>query len=270
MTKTISAAANPALANDLIKAALAEKPAEPVEVKVFVPLDTEVTLPGGYITAAGEVITKAEVRELTGKDEEAISRANGVGKAILTVLQRGTVKIGDIPADERVLDQLLSGDRDMLILAIFKATFGHTTDLSAYCGTCAEVKVVEVDLNEDIKIKTLSDPINDRVFIVKGRKQELTVQLPTGITQKELITNSDKTSAELNTMLLEQTVTRIGESPVISKTQVQNLGLVDRRNVIEEINNRVPGPQFDDITVTCPDCESEVTVPINLGALFRS
>ena len=270
MTKTISAAANPALANDLIKTALAEKPAEPVEAKIYNPLDTSVTLPGGYITLTGEVITTAEVRELTGKDEEAISRAVGMGKAILTALQRGTVKIGNIPADDKLLDQLLSGDRDMLILAIFKATFGAESDIPGYCGTCDEQKIVTVDLNEDVKIKVLTDPVNDRVFTVKGRTQEITVQLPTGITQKELIINSDKTSAELNTLLLENTVIKIGDSPVLSKLQVQNLGLVDRRKIIEEINKRVPGPQFDDITVTCPDCDSEVTVPINLGALFRS
>ena len=269
MTKTISAAANPALANDMIKEVLAEKP-QPVEAKLYVPLDTTVTLPGGFITPAGELVTTAEVRELTGKDEEAISRSTTFGKSILTVLQRGTVKIGDIPADEKVLDQLLSGDRDMLILGIFKATFGHTAEVPGWCSTCEDEKTVEVDLNNDIKVKVLTDPINDRVFTVKGKTQELTVQLPTGITQKELLMNSDKTSAELNTMLLENTVVKIGDSPVLSKLQVQNLGLVDRRKVIEEINKRVPGPKFDDITVVCPDCDSEVTVPINLGALFRS
>ena len=51
--------------------------------------------------------------------------------------------------------------------------------------------------------------------------------------------------------------------------QVQNLGIADRKLILQEINNRVPGPLFDDITVTCPDCESEVTVSINLGNLFR-
>jgi hypothetical protein len=268
MTNTINAAVNPALANKMAQDATAEKP-EQKEVKILAPLDTAVALPGGYITPAGEVVTVAEVRELTGKDEEAISRSNSIGKAILTVLQRGTVKIGDTPATEDVLDRLLSGDRDMLILGIFKATFGNTTEVPSYCMTCDETKVVEVDLNQDIKIKVLTDPVNDRVFTVKGKNQELTVQLPTGVTQKELILNSDKTAAELNTILLENTVIKIGNSPVLSKLQVQNLGLVDRRNIIDEINKRVAGPIFDDIQVTCPECDSEVTVPINLGALFR-
>jgi len=268
MSNTISAAANPALANDLLTKALQEEPAAP-EITILPPSDTEVILPGGYITAAGEVITEAEIRELNGKDEEAISRASNTGKAILTILQRGTVRIGDEKADEKLLDSLLSGDRDMLLLAIFKATFGEEVDLGAYCVGCNDTKVVKVNLTTDIPIKVLTDPINDRVFTVQGKKNEITVHLPTGVSQKELILNSDKTPAELTTLLLETTVMQIDRKPVISKMQVQNLSISDRRKIVEELDKRVSGPQFEDLTVICPDCEGEVTVPINLGALFR-
>jgi hypothetical protein len=268
MTNTISAAANPALANNLINDALAEKPVQS-EVKITPPSNNVVTLPGGFITAAGDVITEAEVRELTGADEEAIARTNSVGKAILTILNRGTVKIGNQKADEKLLDQLLSGDRDALILGIFKSTFGSETEVSAYCTGCSEFKTIGLDIDTDIKTKVLTDPINDRVFTVQGKNKVFTVQLPTGLAQKEMINNSDKTSAEINTIMLEHTVINIDGSPVLSKLQVQNLGLTDRRKIVDEINARVSGPQFDEITVTCPDCESEVSVPINFGTLFR-
>jgi hypothetical protein len=56
---------------------------------------------------------------------------------------------------------------------------------------------------------------------------------------------------------------------VYSKAQVQALSVVDRRKIIEEINKRAPGPQFEDVVVTDPDTGSEVTVPINLGTLFQ-
>lgn len=268
MTKTINAAANPAMANNLITQAMAEKPVQK-EVNIILPSDTTVTLPGGYINAAGELVTTAEVRELNGTDEEAISKASTIGKAIITILNRGVVKVGEEKATERILDQLLSGDRDALLLAIFKVTFGKTTDFSAVCPGCNEVKVVTIDIDEDIKTKILADPINERVFTVQGKKNVFTVQLPTGIAQKEIILNADKSTAELNTILLENTVMKIDDSPVISKLQVQNLGLVDRKNIVNAINKRIVGPQFEDVVVTCPDCESEVTVPINFGNLFR-
>jgi hypothetical protein len=268
MTNTISAAANPALANNLINEAMTEK-AAPAEVKITPPSNNIVTLPGGYITPAGDVVMEAEVKELTGSDEEAIARASNVGKAILTILSRGTVRVGEQKADERLLDQLLSGDRDALILGIFKATFGSETEVSAYCSGCSEFKTIGLDIDTDIKTKMLADPINDRVFTVEGKNKVFTVQLPTGLAQKEMINNADKTSAEINTIMLEHTVINIDGAPVLSKLQVQNLGLTDRRKIVDEINTRVSGPQFDEISVTCPDCESEVRVPINFGTLFR-
>ena len=268
MTQTISAAANPAMANNLINQAMVEMP-EQKEINIIPPSDTAVTLPGGYISAAGEVITDAEVRELNGSDEEAIARATNVGKAILTILQRGVVRVGTQKADDKLLDQLLSGDRDMLLLSIFKATFGKTAEHSVFCVGCGDVKKVEIDIDEDIKVKTLADPINDRVFTVQGKKNIFTVQLPTGVTQKEMILNSDKTAAELSTIMLENTVISIDNSPVLSKLQVQNLGLVDRRKINEAINKRLAGPQFDDVKVICPDCEGEVSVPVNFGTLFQ-
>ena len=268
MTKTISAAANPALANNLIKDALAEKPVQK-EPEVITPLDTVVTLPCGFLTPEGEVITEAEVKELTGKDEEAISRAATTGKALLTILNRGVVRIGNKKATEELLDQLLTGDRDFLLLAILKVTFGKTVSSSAFCSTCNEFKDASIDLDKDIKIKVMTDPVQDRVFTIQGKTQEITVQLPTGRAQKELINSAEKTTSELNSILLENTVMKIGNSPVVSKMQVQNLGILDRKKLVEEINSRIAGPRFEDLKVNCPDCESEVQVPINLGNLFR-
>lgn len=268
MTNTISAANNPALANNIIQQALQEETPS-YEPQISAPSDTTVELPGGYITPTGEVIRTAEVRELTGKDEEAIAKTTSMGKALLTVLQRGTVKIGDIKADEKVLDDLLAGDRDALLLGIIKATFGLDIEIPSYCGGCQDIKTVSINLMTDIKTKILTNPIEDRLFTVEGKRGDILVQLPTGRVQKELINNADKTNAELNTLVLENTVLKIGDKNVISKAQVQNLGVVDRRKITEEINKRAAGPQFEDLTMSCPDCEGEVTVPINLGTLFR-
>ena len=266
MSKTISAAANPALANKMLSDVVDEKPQQK-EVKITSPSNNVVTLPGGFITATGEVLDEAEVRELTGADEEAISKAPNVGRALLTILQRGTVRIGEERADEKVLDNLLSADRDVLLLAIFKATFGNKAVVPVFIE--GEMKEVEVDLDNDIQIKNLEDKINDRVFSVKGRKGSFTVQLPTGKTHREMIKNSDKSAAELTTIMLEGTVLEINGAPVLSKSQVQNLGIQDRKVIIDEINNRLPGPKFDDVFVTDPDTGKEVRVPVNFGTLFR-
>ena len=269
MSKTISAAANPAMANKLVEKAVQEESLPMLEPEILPPLDTMVELPGGYITATGEVIRRAEVRELNGKDEEAISRASNMGKALVTILNRCVVKVGDTPATEDVLDNLLAGDRDMLLLAILKVTFGSTPKVVTYCGGCQEPKEVLVDINSDIKVKVLANPVDDRVFSLKGKAGEFIVQIPTGKVQKDLINNPDKTGAELTTSLLRGTLLSINGTPVYSDAQVQNLSISDRRLIVDELNKRLPGPQFEVLKTVCPDCESEVSVPVTLDSLFR-
>ncbi len=265
----INATTNPELANAAAAQALVEPVAPKQPATITSPSDGLVNLPGGLLLPTGEIIKTAEVRELTGKDEEAIGKVVGLGRILNTILTRAVVKIGDKPATESMLDSLLSGDRDTLMLGIYKATFGNTAQFSSWCSGCDESKTVEISIDEDIKTKTLVDPIADRTFVVKGRKNEFLVTLPTGLTQRELSTSTDKTPAELSTMLLEQTVLEIDGVSVFGKTQVLNLGVLDRQTIAEEIIKRNPGPQLNDITVTCPDCNGKVVVPISIGALFR-
>ena len=268
--QSITATSNPQLANQLLDKAINEVPeVAPADVPLLHPSDGLVALPGGYLTFAGEVIKTAEVRELNGKDEEAIARIGGGAKALNTILARALVRVGDLPADEKVLDNLLAGDRDALLIGIYKMTFGPEAIMGGYCGGCKELKEVAVDVTTDITYKTLVDPVGDREFEVKGRKNIYTVSLPTGVTQRDLRENEERSMAESLTALLEGTVTQINGRPVYAKSQVQELGIMDRNKIAEELASRNPGPQFETVVVNCPDCESEVRVPISIGALFR-
>jgi hypothetical protein len=266
----LKASDNPTLATELVNQALsdvAQDEAPDIELKL--PSETTVDLPGGYITLEGEVLRTAEVRELNGKDEELISRSNTVGKMLNTIVSRGTVSIEGHPVNEAMLDRMFAGDRDALLLGIYKATFGNPAELQAWCGGCDAFKTIALDLDKDISRRVLASPLEDREFTVEGRDKEYTVVLPTGSTQKEMNSSNDKTLAELTTILLQSCVIAIDGTPIYNKNMVGNIGLQDRRKIAEAIAERVPGPKFEAITVTCPDCDNEVVVPINLGDLFR-
>lgn len=267
--QTFKAADNVNLANNLVNQAMAEPTKTTEKAVITSPLDTLVNLPGGFITPAGEVIRIAEVKELNGRDEELISKSSNSGRTFSTILSCGVVSIGGVKATDALLDELLSGDRDALMLGIYKATFGNTALIQSFCSTCETPQTVEVNIDTDIEMKKLLDPIADRSFTVRGREQDYLVSLPTGATQRELSTNLDKTMAELTSILLQGTVIEIGGRPVVSKQQVLSFGLQDRKAISNEIADRNPGPQFNDTTVDCPDCGGKVAVPINLGTLFR-
>jgi hypothetical protein len=265
--QVLNAATNANKANELAAKALSE-PQEVEPAKVISPANVLVNLPGGMLVG-GEVIKTAEVRELTGRDEEAVIRATNPGRMFAAIINRAVVALGTQKPTEQLLDNLLVGDRDAILLGIYRATFGNISEQAAYCDGCKDYKIVGVDILADIKEKVMLDPENELTFTVKGKSHEFLVTLPNGATQKKLLADPDMNVAESMTTLLEQTVLQIDGKPVYSKSQIQALGLVDRRTIAEEISNRNPGPQFDAIKVTCPDCESEVEVPISLGSMFR-
>lgn len=268
---SVKATANPELANQLAAKAMAEAEREvaaPMPKAKALPLpDTEVQLLGGIVDPFIGVIDKAEVRELTGIDEEAISKISDPGKALLTILERATVKIGDEPATKDILDALYAGDRELLLLAIRMATFGTEIKLGpGACDSCGEEQIFEVNLKEDVPMKKLE---SEREFTVKCKIGEVTVALPTGGTQKALITSNNKTAAELDTLLLKNCIVAINGQTVIDPETARKLSLKDRKDILQEITTRNPGPQLSEIKKPCQSCGSEVPLPLTLADLFR-
>ena len=271
-SSVISSQSNPALANKLAAEAMAsaekEVVSQPVKVAADLPPDLTVELPGGLYNPFDGVTTTAVVRELNGADEEAIARIADAGKALITILERATVKIGDKKADQETLDLLLAGDREMLLLAIRKATFGNEVILGpGECPDCGEEQTFIVDLSKDVEIKKLKD--EDRQFTVDCKVGKVAVMLPTGFVQKSIISSGNKNAAELDTILLKGCITSINGSPLITIDTVKNLSLKDRRTLITEIINKNPGPQLAQITKTCTACGTEVPLPLTLADLFR-
>lgn len=258
---------------DLINAAVAQyvsEDSEPTEPTSYVPAqDRAVVLPGGLITPSGETITEIEVRELNGRDEEAISKCRTVGKALNLIVERGIAKVGDRTPTEMDFNSMLAGDRDTALLHIYSVTFGSEVNASRVCVTCAETVDLTIDLDIDIPMRRLDSP-SDRYFTVTTSRGEAQVELPTGVTQKALYENTDKSMAELSTLLLANTVTRIGNAQVFGPKQVLDLSIRDRRTIAEEISKRSPGPQVQNIRKDCPACGSEMEVAISIAALFQS
>lgn len=251
------------LASDLEKAPEAE-------VKTVAPSNNEVSLPGGFIAGDGSLVKYAEVRELNGLDEEAISKSGGTGKALIAMLQRGLVALGTEKPTKDDLESLLSGDRDAILVGIRRATFGDTVDYNVTCASCLEQLKVTVNLATDIPVVTLDDPIEGRQFVYESKtKGEIVVSLPTGLTQKKLLENLDKTRAEVNTLVLADCVESVGGEPSVGVLSVQKLGMSDRENLVDEIIKRSPGPRLAEVKTTCEACGEEIPMPLSLADLFR-
>lgn len=240
------------------------------KIKTVAPSNSDVTLPGGFITGEGTVVKYAEVRELNGLDEEAISKAGSVGRALVVMLQRGLVSLGMEKANKEDLDRLLSGDRDAILIGIRRVTFGDHLNFSFECPHCQVELDVDVDLANDVPYKELEDPIEGRRFVYTSEKHgDIVVALPTGVTQKKLLENTDKTVAELNTLLLSGCVETINGVASMGATSVLKLGMHDREKIISEIIAKSPGPRLGEVKTTCEACGEDIPLPLSLADLFR-
>lgn len=275
-------AQNPEAANFLGQLAMTGKvPGEQPTVPLVpdVP-DGMVTLKAGYLNADGDLLLDAEVRELTGADEEAMAKADATGnltRFVDVIIERGTVSIGGEPASKRMLDSLLIGDRDLLALAIRKVTYGRTMRLPLICPKCKDNFDVDYDLDADIPIKDYAHG-SSRVLTVeltKGR-QAVAAQF-TGSIQKA-VHNSEAiklNGAEINTLLLGQCLLqynngRTGLTPVRDAAHLaRTMGLRDRHRLLSALVEAQPGPKYEDVKQDCPNCEESFPLVIDYSVLFR-
>lgn len=248
--------------------------------------DNLVRLPGGLNLGNDSYIWTAVIRELTGADEEKMARASQSGNMfhfLETLLACGTEQLGDkSPAETaQLLPKLLTGDRDMLALAIRTATYGPEFEVLDYmCPLCGGItaRITCSLLPEpagDVKLRTLDHP-DDAVFDVPLRHGGIaSVRLPNGEDQKYLADFLKVTGSERNSALLRRCVTRIhGTDGLIrdiaaEPSVVLSMSAGDRKSILKELNDRQPGPQLmQGVRFTHIDCGKEVALPLTMGGLF--
>jgi hypothetical protein len=239
--------------------------------------------PSGHVRLAGglvqedRVVYDVDVRELTGEHEETIARARrspSLTRFVSTLLECGTEKIGGEPATRAELKKMLIGDRDLLLLEIRRSTYGDEIAFEGViCPGCGESSNITFTLDM-IPISRL-DKSEDRQFKVKLRKGDIAVvNLPTGEDQEHALDNPDLTGAEQDTLVLQRCVLTITDSNGLQTivpakpSSILNMGIPDRRTILNEIAKRQPGPRYDEVSFTHEACGKEIPVRLGLGDLF--
>lgn len=274
MTTSLDAGSNPGLANQMIAQILEDSAPEPEEraeqhvPEIDPPADPVFDLLGGHVLPDGEVVMEVEVRELTGRDEEAIAKSTSTAATLQTVLVRGTVRVGGEKADAALLDRLLAGDRDWILLHIYAFTFGREVRATPFCMACDKRVNVTLDILNGVPLRRL-DSAYERSFVVDCKVGTVEVTMPDGVAQRAMLGAPSKSVAELTTSLLAKCVTKVKGVPVFNEAQILDLPIPDRRKVTDEIFNRQPGPLLQDVTAPCPECAAELGVPLATVDLFQ-
>lgn len=237
--------------------------------------DCIVQLPRG-LWRGGSWKKEAEVRELTGADEESLSRAKESSDFFDLVLAHGVVRIDNItlrgtPIADRqgVLRDLLVGERSQLLMAIIAATYGNEKTLNITCPHCQVEQEATLNLSDDFKPKVVDDlEVQSYTFHCKSG-DVLEYRLMTGADQHEALKRKGATLAEQNSVVLEKCIVRLnGQMVLDSRSFVMNMGMLDRNNLLSEMVAKQPDLDLD-VQTRCVGCGGDILLPLGWGDLFR-
>jgi len=218
------------------------------------------TLPGGLVMEDGRRLARAELRQLTGYEEEWVAQHADTASALLTtkLLSDCIVRLDEMPADSNIVRQLLVGDRDFLILQLRRMTLGERFAAVLNCPACNAVMDVEF-LAQDIFVepRPQSGAIYDWQSKDSTSGRPIRFRLPNGADQ-EAIAELPVEEAVQN--LMARCLIEDGGKPLTPD---------ECRAVIDQMDRLTP--QIDlQLELNCPECQHSFNSPFDCTAFFFS
>jgi hypothetical protein len=216
---------------------------------------------------------EAELRELNGADEEAIEAAGGDElKAFETALVRGVVGIGAVEMNRQVASELIMGEREELLLAVRRATFGDFVEYKKLpCANCGELTDLDYHL-DDLPVRRMEDPQQEFYEVPLAGGAVARVRIPNGADQAHAMKMKGASAAKVNSEMLNRCVLGLRLPDGVQEVRndfAQRMSMADRRVLVRWLVQSQPGPQYGEAVWTHETCGEEVPLPINLGVLFR-
>ena len=225
--------------------------------------------PCGYEDENGVVHTEFEYREMTGADEEAISRntvKNSGSKIVNTILDRCIVRIGTIVKSEvkaskwsEIIKTLLVNDQDYAFIQIRKESVGSALAVKHTCPNCKRELTTEADVDELEVVPFGGDRILE-FELRKGYKDKDgevhklgKVRFPNAFDREIIEPVARNNIATANTLLLSRIVTELGTLKSVNDSVIRNLTSGDRDLIIKTLSDNAFGYNFE-VEVDCPDC----------------
>jgi hypothetical protein len=241
------------------------------EPQISEPAENCLTLERG-ICREGTWSRDAEVKELTGADEEAIAAAGSNSyKVFETLLLRGTVSVGNEPMTRALASELLIGDREYLVMAIRRATFGDDLEfVELPCPHCNELVDLTVPLDA-VPFTRLDDPEQTEFEVPLRHGDSAVVRLPTGEDQAAVFAVRDGNTAKQDSVVLDRCVLRLrhADGTETKRPPAASLAMSARKEILAFLTKTQPGPRYADFSFTHDPCGKEVPLPISLAVLFR-
>lgn len=231
---------------------------------------TVVQLPGGLIKE-GKVHRDAEIIPMTGYTRKVMAREDirsNPTKVTDAIFNQCLRRVGTYTINNRILDELLSGDRDFLLMEIRRISMGSTVRAEVECDGCRKRLEVRFDLSE-IKVRRLAekdyeitdidgDGAGAMFFRMNLSGVKALCRFSRGLEQKAVISMFEKNaiaaSYKLYSSCLLEWNGQVGPFP---PEFFDGLPLPVIDSFAEAFTERQPGPDFKQET-DCPSCGKKI------------
>ena len=231
----------------------------------------------GYIDKDGNHHTTFTLREMTGRDEEAISKSdvkqNGA-KLIATLLERCVLSIGTITrksvggeAWKEVIRELLVGDQDYMLIKLRELSMGGEIEVTHTCPYCKESLKTLLDVSE-LDIIPFSGQRAVPFSLPKGYRdkkgvlhREGTLRLPTGQDREILTPIARKNVAQASTLMLTR-LCKFEDGLYVTEDIMRDLTVRDREYLQKVLQENLFGINLE-IDVTCTGCGEDFKGNLN-------
>ena len=211
-------------------------------------------LPGGLMLQQNSVLNKACLRPLSGREEEWLAQHQSTpsAKRANWLLNACLVSLGDRPANKDLVQQLLVGDRNFLILQLRRLTLGDHVQAVAPCPICNQKMDVDFQL-DDVPIEYRPQNVSSYTVELSGRSVRF--RLPAGGDQEAALETRSEDAVE---DLLNRCVLDDGGKPLSAEEQ---------SIVIAEMEQRAPHIDLE-LELTCPECSEFFLLPFDTTTFF--
>lgn len=242
----------------------------------------DVPLLAGYIDKDGTLHSTFTFREMTGKDEEAINkadvRANG-GKLANVIVERCVSEIGTLTKKElgttewsRLVRSLLGGDIDYMAFKIRELSKGNEIEFIHKCPSCGAKLNTVVETNE-LKVEEFKGNFEVPFSLPRGYKdkkgeihKEGVMRLTTGLDREIIYPMLKKNTTTGITMLLTR-VLSFNDKALVTSDSISDMSVRDRdylENLIKENAFGIDN-SFD---TTCSECGEVIEGAVGQSNFF--
>ena len=232
--------------------------------------DTVYEMLAGYKDGDGVTHKEFTLREMTGKDEEAIHKSDVKGngsKVVSTLLSRCVTRIGTLTPKsvgrqkwEEIIKSLFVGDQDYMLIQLRKLSIGEEIEVNHVCPNkeCKAKLHTTIDVDE-LEIVPFSGERVVPFELPRGYKDKKgvvhkvgTLRLPTGL-DREVLTPLAKTNmAKAETTMLTR-LCKFDDGAYVDDDVMGNLSIRDREYLQKLLREHYFGVKLE-TEVVCDSC----------------